>query len=636
MDGIYGSGAGAALVAVLSAGLVGWAVFGGMLVEAWGMNHISLFSGQGGFDLAAQWMDWNNIAHCEINPFCLQILKYYWPNAKTHTDIKTTDFTIYRGKCDIVTGGFPCQPYSVAGQRKGNEDDRHLWPHMLRAIQEIQPTWVVGENVPGLINWNGGLVFDEVQADLEAAGYEVIPFILPAASVNAPHKRERIWFVAYATSRGQSGRRWRSSRVKGNENNEAIGTNVFSQIEGLCSIGIIANPNNNGFNGTENGQSYSQRNDSNEAGKDTAFKFEGCSDKTTRNVTNTESERLQGTRDSRILCKEICYEKPTFNRGYSSAGNWQNFPTQSPVCSGNDGISSRLDGITFSKWRNESIKAAGNAIVPQDKFIEPPFSILDTRQGNWQQRKKQWKKLGIESEVGRSATTFNMKEWTDLKVPKGNTGLSDTSIFDPALCEVIYHWFCENGGTILEPFAGGSVRGIVANYLGYKYTGIDIREEQIKSNIEQGIKINGALNLPTWICGDSNILIDTIDEKFDFIFSCPPYADLEVYSNLPGDISNMNYQNFILAYQSIIKKSCSKLKKGCFACFVIGEVRDKKGNYIGFIPDTINCFKNCGMNFYNEAILINTVATASIRANGNMKSKKLVKVHQNVLVFKKD
>ena len=134
------------------------------------MNHIGLFEGIGGFSLAARWMGWETIAWCEWNPFCQKVLNYHFPKAKQHGDITTTDFTIYRGQCDILTGGFPCQPYSVAGKRLGKEDERHLWPHMLKAIREIKPYWVVGENVPGLINWNGGMVFDEVQTDLEMKG----------------------------------------------------------------------------------------------------------------------------------------------------------------------------------------------------------------------------------------------------------------------------------------------------------------------------------------------------------------------------------------------------------------------------------------------------------------------------------
>jgi len=277
----------------------------------------------------------------------------------------------------------------------------------------------------------------------------------------------------------------------------------------------------------------------------------------------------------------------------------------------------------------------GNEIIEdellRDKFIEPPFSVLDTKSGNWQKRKRLWRSKGLKSEIGRDAKVFNMQERI-----KGLNTLSDISIFDPALCEVLYHWFCPEGGTILDPFAGGSVRGIVANYLGYKYTGIDIRQEQIDSNREQALDILPVNNQPQWYVGDSNVLLDgNWQTKFDFVFSCPPYADLEVYSDLDGDISNKPYEQFLELYESIIAKSCNLLNKGCYACFVVGEVRDKNGYYIGFVPDTIKAFEKCGMKFYNEAILLNVIASASMRANGNMKSKKLVKVHQNVLVFKK-
>lgn len=275
----------------------------------------------------------------------------------------------------------------------------------------------------------------------------------------------------------------------------------------------------------------------------------------------------------------------------------------------------------------------GNPIVEdvllRDKFIEPPFSVLDTKSGSWQNRKKQWNKIGIQSEVGRDCVVINMDSKNKYK-----NSANYVSIFDPALCEVLYRWFCPDGGTILDPFAGGSVRGIVANKLGYKYTGIDIREEQIESNYEQGKSILND-NCPEWICGDSNKELDLLDRSFDFVFSCPPYADLEVYSKLDGDISNMPYNKFLESYESIINKSCKLLKSGGYACFVVGEVRDKNGNFYGFVPDTIKAFTNSGVSFYNEAILLNPVASASMRANGNMKSQKLVKIHQNVLVFKK-
>ena len=193
------------------------------------------------------------------------------------------------------------------------------------------------------------------------------------------------------------------------------------------------------------------------------------------------------------------------------------------------------------------------------------------------------------------------------------------------------------GGAILDPFAGGSVRGIVANYLGYHYSGIDIRQEQIDSNREQALEILGVDNMPQWYCGDSNVVLDQKWQKeFDLVFTCPPYADLEVYSDIQGDISNMDYDDFIFTFESIMRKACKLLKVGGMAIVVVGEVRNKKGEYYGFVADTVKLMQRCsGMTFYNDAILATSLASAALRAGGNMKSGKLVKVHQNVLMFKK-
>lgn len=271
--------------------------------------------------------------------------------------------------------------------------------------------------------------------------------------------------------------------------------------------------------------------------------------------------------------------------------------------------------------------------VLRERFIEPPFSVLDTKQGGWQTRKRIWLEKGIKSEVGRGERlTHNI----GTKKYSGADSGGGTSVFDPALCEVLYHWFCPEGGRVLDPFAGGSVRGIVANYLGRPYTGIEIRQEQVDSNREQALEILPVNNQPQWYVGDAlSVLDDMPPERFDFVLSCPPYANLEVYSDLPGDISNMDYPDFLDSYSLIIKKTLSKLKTGGLACFVVGEVRGKGGGYIGFVSDTIKAFTDAGAEFYNEAILLNQIASASMRANGNMKSKKLVKVHQNVLVFRK-
>jgi DNA (cytosine-5)-methyltransferase 1 len=318
------------------------------------MKHGSLFSGIGGFDLAAEWMGWENVFHCEWNEFGKKVLHHYWPKAISYHDITKTDFTIHRGKIDILTGGFPCQPYSSAGKRKGKEDERHLWPEMLRAIREIQPRWVVGENVLGLVNWSGGLVFHEVQADLEAEGYEVWPYVLPAVSVNAPHRRDRVWFVAHFTNTDNKSkqqesrnRKWESSKQEQNDWDK-----VRNNASSICSYGPITHPNGNGLN---------QRNGNDEVNAgERGFNALGNADKGNEYGDVADTENI-GRTDA-LENGEL--ERGRFWQSYKR-GTWDTFPSQSPICSRNDGISSRLDGITFPKWRNESIKAAGNAIVPQ-------------------------------------------------------------------------------------------------------------------------------------------------------------------------------------------------------------------------------------------------------------------------------
>jgi len=290
----------------------------------------------------------------------------------------------------------------------------------------------------------------------------------------------------------------------------------------------------------------------------------------------------------------------------------------------------------------------------RDRYIEPPFSILDSKQGRWQDRKRKWKELGIKSEVGRgenvlkhselttlsnkktNSRAFNNKEWMD-KVKGTNINDTDTSIFDPVLCELMYKWFCPGNGTILDPFAGGSVRGIVANSLAYKYTGIELRPEQIDSNIEQAKNILEKDNQPKWIAGDSDKVLNKLRGQFDFILSCPPYFDLELYSDDENDLSNMTYDDFKIKYESIIRKSIKLLKKDCFACFVVGEIRDKKtGFYRDFVGFTKQCFINNGALLYNDIVLLNSVGSASLRAGKQFESsKKVCKIHQNVLIFKK-
>jgi len=277
----------------------------------------------------------------------------------------------------------------------------------------------------------------------------------------------------------------------------------------------------------------------------------------------------------------------------------------------------------------------------QQKFIVPPFSVLDTRQGYWQDRKRLWMGLGIKSELGREGLT-NTSLRIDHSDPKyaymANRGNAEGgSIFDPVLCELAYKWFCPEGGIVFDPFAGGSVRGIVASLLGYKYYGIDLSDVQIKANIEQG-KALAPTNPPVWYIGDSNNQNDILppELKADFIFSCPPYHDLEQYTDDMDDLSNMSWDSFKRIYTGIIAKSILRLKENHFACFVVGEIRDDIGGYKGLVPLTVNAFNAGGMRYYNELILVNVAGSLPIRIDGQFSaSRKIGKMHQNVLVFYK-
>ena len=281
------------------------------------MTHASLFSGIGGFDLAAEWIGWENLFHCEWNPFGQRVLKHHFPNSISYNDITKTDFTIHRGQVDILTGGFPCQPYSSAGKRLGTEDERHLWPEMLRTIQEVQPRWVVGENVLGLTNWNGGLVFNEVQVDLEAKGYEVQAFILPACAKNAPHRRDRVWFVAYS-----------------NLHNDKRKVGSINAKEKRIS--------------KEYRKEYSP-----------SREFSGAN---IQDATNSDKIGFSTKMGNGELGGELGFTKR------DEQNMWNSFPTQPPICGGNDGLPTELDSISLSKYRKESLMAYGNAIVPQVAF----------------------------------------------------------------------------------------------------------------------------------------------------------------------------------------------------------------------------------------------------------------------------
>ena len=347
-----------------------------------------------------------------------------------------------------------------------------------------------------------------------------------------------------------------------------------------------------------------------------------------------------------------------------------------------DGIDPEMSGFTAEQIREMVEKAQKGAdeaeqqaarLTLQQKFLIPPFTVLDARGGFWSERKKAWKALGIRSEMGRGAddckteggltfarssqppAVYQAKNDYEAKVGKKISweefanlfpevmAQGGTSIFDPVLCEVAYRWFCPQGGSIIDPFAGGSVRGIVAALTGRRYTGVDLSGRQIEANTQNWEEISHESVLedsecpvtpPNWINGDSSHIEELAPGDYDLFFTCPPYADLEVYSDKPEDLSNKDYPEFLELYRGIIRKTAAMLKPNRFACIVVGDVRDSRGFYHNFVSDTITAFRDAGMDFYNEAILIMPFGSLPIRAGKQFASgRKLGKAHQNVLVF---
>ncbi len=390
------------------------------------MKHASLFSGIGGPEVAAALLGWENVFHCEINPFGRAVLDYWFPESQSYEDITKTDFTKYRGQIDVLTGGFPCQPFSYAGKRGGQSDDRYLWPEMLRVIDEIRPTWVVGENVTGittmvescevtdmggeasLFEENNGVhrfsgeyafTLERICRDLESKGYSVQSMLIPACAVGAPHRRDRVFIVAHSFSRGseshtqdggvegirggefsQQGKRREQTELNNGlhavsrhssdsygrgrcEVDEHIQSELSDGTESFCNGGKrnVADAQNLFINGSET-------------------RYRGNDLK--KKVSESGSGNSQDAADSKGKQSKLCgidkgslSEKQEQLRGIDSESiarmlpgeRWKGFPSVSPVHRGNDGLPFDVDNLTipFARWRNESLKAYGNAIVPQ-------------------------------------------------------------------------------------------------------------------------------------------------------------------------------------------------------------------------------------------------------------------------------
>ncbi len=336
------------------------------------LTQLELFAGIGGFGLAGHWAGIKTVCQVEIDPFCQKVLQKNFPNAKRYADVKKFDGKPWRGTVDIISGGFPCQPYSSAGKRLGKEDERHLWPEMLRVIREVRPRWVVGENVFGLINWSGGLVFDEVQSDLESEGYEVQAFVLPAAAVNAPHRRDRVWFVAYAGNNGSITPEVGQGVGKGNDRDKAR-ENEAEQFAGRsgADAGATANTTNSTLHiRHEFAKIRGRKNEAEQVGM-------GCNVAANAAQANSKQPASSWTRRAGIAggcirddantneagCKErnasAVASRSGFNTGHDPE-NWNEWTLEPPICGVDDGVSAGLD-----KNRNKRIGALGNAIVPQ-------------------------------------------------------------------------------------------------------------------------------------------------------------------------------------------------------------------------------------------------------------------------------
>jgi hypothetical protein len=389
-----------------------------------------------------------------------------------------------------------------------------------------------------------------------------------------------------------------------------------------------------------------------------------------------------------------------FNLGHNrvqEAGGWN----QGALLEQLNELAAADFGLDVIGWDDSDLKAlaardeqkarAGNMSAT---FLVPPFTVLDARSGWWRDRKQQWLARGIKSELGRgdapgstlmpagdlpskagdlvsdpkakakrkgrvgAATSYASQETlngimgnrkglgatpTALggAAPDADGMTTGTSVFDPVLCELAYRWFCPPAGLVLDPFAGGSVRGLVAAWLGRSYVGQDLSDRQLQANREQAEALLGDIPHPVWVHGDSRDLTASLTAagqtaQADMVFTCPPYADLEIYSDDPADLSNMPYADFVAGYREVLRQAVDRLAPDRFAVLVVGEVRDPAGIYRNFVGDTVQAMVDAGAGYYNEAILMTPVGSLPIRAGRQFAAgRKMGKTHQNVLVFVK-
>lgn len=368
------------------------------------MTHASVFSGIGASELAAEMLGWKNLFHCEINEFGRKVLNYHFPNARSYEDVTTTDFSEWRGKVIVLTGGFPCQPFSCAGKRRGTEDNRYLWPYMLNCIKQVRPTWFIGENVAGIASMafpsedvkvgeqddlfgegDGYEIYEkrekyvlgEIYGNLEDIGYSVQAFIVPACAVGAPHRRDRVFIVAYRLTEDSD-----CVRCGGDSREEGPQIRNFGMSGAGSDVWICKKEDARTSPDTASERGRKIREQIQSKFSNGAKSFRNGRRRAASYAKRKHSDRFES--EQRESCKsESCeFRRKNCSMRLSFEDRWRNFPTQSPVYRGDDGIPFNVDSlaIPFARWKKETLKAYGNAIVPQ--VIYEIFLMIDEIEKN--------------------------------------------------------------------------------------------------------------------------------------------------------------------------------------------------------------------------------------------------------------